>query len=39
MKIEFEDGSFIEIIESNEKNKLTFVLCGFKNPELRTIAL
>ena len=31
MKIEFEDNSFVEIMESGKENELIIAMCGYKD--------
>lgn len=39
MKIEFEDGSFMELVPSiQNKNKMTFVICGLKDYKQLTMS-
>ena len=39
MRVTFEDGSFLEIMQSvQDENRLTFVLCGFKDYDKLTMS-
>ena len=38
MKIIFEDESFLEIIPTNDEDKLHIILCGFKTKKQLTMS-